>query len=494
MLRGQNSKVKKSSIISFGSFFNLIYEIVIYLITIIVLGEFFRNTVASLLLPLLLAFLLYIRRFIRNNVSFPIYGILLFFALSLLVATALQVSVDTWDYGELLRCAANYVLNGEMSTDYFAIYPNNKLWEGLLILYFNIIKVFFANITANQLYYASTVLSSALVVGGVSVIWKIIGKDFYNMLFILCCLPLWLYSTFAYTDTITFLLVALFIWIIDSNELEASDVSLKSYFIYAFIGFLAAFGYSIKPTFIICIIAFLCIKICCCGFNRKKVICIVLFAAVFLISKVSISNLCDSIIVVSEEATDRYETPASHYLMMGLNRDSNGGYHADDVAYTQSFLTYDEKVEANITEYKRRIKEHGVFSTIKFMLITKTTRTWANSLLNINMYLAREPLRPSLLHEFVIEDGRFFNITVIYSWIYYMIMTIGMFLSGFIKDDSGNNTIKIMRLTVVGVFIFYAFWECNSRYLFQFLPCMLLVSIDGWKKTLMRLKQNDTYV
>ena len=50
--------------------------------------------------------------------------------------------------------------------------------------------------------------------------------------------------------------------------------------------------------------------------------------------------------------------PVTHFIMMGLHE--NGEWNQKDIAYTMSYDTKREKIEANVNEIKRTLKEYGI--------------------------------------------------------------------------------------------------------------------------------------
>ncbi|MDO5427168.1 MAG: hypothetical protein Q4F54_05885 [Coriobacteriia bacterium] len=61
---------------------------------------------------------------------------------------------------------------------------------------------------------------------------------------------------------------------------------------------------------------------------------------------------------------------ATHYFMMGLNDESEGCYSADDVAFSRSFKTIDERRSANIDKAIERINQLH-FDGLAFLIAKK---------------------------------------------------------------------------------------------------------------------------
>lgn len=416
---------------------------------------------------------------IANFRKIPFIIVLLFLPALIFVAGNLQVSTNTWDYGGLLNNAAEYVLSGSISnTNYYAVYPNNKMWLTVLVLFFKIVKVIAPSADAGLLFEASTYFSAVIVWCVFAVFYKIVDGNLHKCMFLILCLPIWCYSTFAYTDVAIMLLITCLLYVIQKRK------SNNNTWLYIVLGFMLGYGYLVKPTFFIAYIAIIMIT----GISVIKLKLykqVLLFVGSLTMTVIILTAICNRIIPISEADSQRWQMPATHYFMMGMNPADNGGYVQEDVMYTKSFETQEAKKTANLDMLKERLSEKGIDGTVKFIFINKTFRTWGNSYLNAPMYLAREPLHDTILHEFVLEEGKYFKFFTLYCWVYHLFMLAGLVLSGGFAIKSNNPDeliIRISRLTVLGLFAFLSIWECNSRYLVAFMPMIILVSIDGWSK------------
>ncbi|WP_155242037.1 hypothetical protein [Butyrivibrio fibrisolvens] len=409
----------------------------------------------------------------------PFVIVLLFLPVLMLVAEKLQVSTNTWDYGGLLNNAAEYVLSGSIAnTNYYAVYPNNKMWLTVLVLFFKIVRTIIPSADIGLLFEASTYFSAVIVWCVFAVFYKIVDGNLYKSMFFILCLPIWCYSTFAYTDVAIMLLITCLLYVIQKRK------SNNNIWLYIVLGFMLGYGYLVKPTFFIAYIAIIMIT-SISVIKLKLYKQVLVFIGALGMTVILLTTICSRVIPISEDDAQRWQMPATHYFMMGMNPADKGGYVQEDVIYTQSFETQESKKAANIAILKERLSEKGIGGTVKFIFINKAFRTWGNSYLNAPMYLAREPLHETILHDFVLEEGKYFKFFTFYCWIYHLFMLTGLVLSGGFAIKSKNSDeliIRISRLTVLGLFAFLSIWECNSRYLVAFMPMIILVSIDGWSK------------
>ncbi len=456
----------------------------IFYIVFMVVFSSFQIPIVAVAFPIFVCAFLFIAYRLRCR-KMPFVMILLFLPMLMIVARQLQVSTNTWDYGGLLNSAAEYVLNGEIAdTNYYAVYPNNKMWLAVLILLFKIVTFFVRDADSSFLFGVSTYFSAFMVWCVIFLFYRIVEGNIYKCMYLIMCLPLWCYCTFAYTDIATMLMITCLIYIIKVRK------SNQNVMFYICLGIMLVLGYLIKPTFFIAYIAIMMIA-CIYIIKYKLYRQLLIFVVTVCISTTILSAICNKIVPISEAEADRWQMPATHYFMMGMNQADNGGFVQEDVMFTKSFETQEAKKAANIEELKHRLSEMGIIGTIKFVFISKLNRTWGNSTLNAPMYLAREPQHNTILHSFVLESGRFYNLFRAYCWIYHLFTLAGVALSGIWALKKSNRDIlivRISRLTILGLFAFLSIWECNSRYIVAFIPMIILVSIDGWSKTIINTR------
>lgn len=68
---------------------------------------------------------------------------------------------------------------------------------------------------------------------------------------------------------------------------------------------------------------------------------------------------------------DEWEYPLTHWIMMGLNEKSDGGYMQEDVAYTATFETRKERTEENVRVILARLRCFGASDYIQFIFSIK---------------------------------------------------------------------------------------------------------------------------
>ena len=81
-------------------------------------------------------------------------------------------------------------------------------------------------------------------------------------------------------------------------------------------------------------------------------------------------------------------------------------------------------------------------------------------------------------------------IGLIYSWLYYIVLIVGILLSGIfaIRRTNEQHKMLVLRIALFGIILFLSIWECNSRYLVAFIPVLIMTSADGIFMTREKIK------
>ncbi|MDE6603716.1 MAG: glycosyltransferase family 39 protein [Lachnospiraceae bacterium] len=480
---------------------NCISVLFFYLVCIVALKSMISESylAAIVLLPALVGFGKLYRKYKKTDMDLRLdeeikkYRVLIWCCLqtlSIIVMVIMTVNLRvkfSWDWGKLISTAVSKVVTGEWSAmEYYSRYPNNQAWLLCLTAYFKFIRLMIPVATEKTFYVAAILVSIAFTQITLWLVYQTARILFSEKRALLVgmigliCLPFYLYAQFAYTDTISMMMVifAAYIYLkLKSSKGNGNCIGL---------GFLlvvtSVLIFNIKILGFIAIIAMVLDSILNCDNYRKLIFilisCFVLWGAGTKISVMVIENK----LPMTDEMADRYEFSWTHWVMMGMNK--KGGYSEDDVAFSKSVVSFEERQEAEISELKRRITGYGVKGTLNHLFNTKLSRTWGKSCLAGDDYIHRKPYSENSLWQRLFGVGEDLHwIVLTYSWIFHILMILGMFLEGIysLKEDAGSRKFMMLRYTVLGVGIFLTLWECNSRYLLPFLPVMILLSSRGWE-------------
>ncbi|MGN1432925.1 MAG: glycosyltransferase family 39 protein [Ruminococcus sp.] len=363
----------------------------------------------------------------------------------------------------------------EKGSVYLIRYPNNLALVFLLSAVYRLCNLVLGYVPSIVPVIINAFAINISVLLTVFTARKIFGNRRAIFVLLLCFLfaPFYTYVPYYYTDSLSmpFCVGAIYLFIIALS----SEKKIQKYVLLALSGVLVFLGYKLKGSLIIILAAVLIYVVL--KMNIKQMLCIALaviagFGSVFAIYTAAFNSLG----IVTEEQSDRYEYPYTHWVMMGLK--GLGHYNLKDSNYTNSFENKSEKQEANIEEIKNRIKNLGADGLTEH-IFNKAVWTWEDGTYYISHHI-KDSKRENILHSFVLTEGENHIYFFIYSNGFQLLLILLMLLS-ILKGckDPDVNILTLFKGIIFAAFIFFLIWEARSRYLYNFTPLFILVAVDG---------------
>jgi len=257
------------------------------------------------------------------------------------------------------------------------------------------------------------------------------------------------------------------------------------------------FGYKIKPQIGIVTISILIIE--CLNFlnsfiklNKntaqlkrwssvlKKRLCVIV--GVLLISVLSMNVITQ---VCHIYVDDERSFGAEHFLMMGMNSERQGIYSQEDVNFSASFPTKEERKSATLIEIKDRINEHGAIGLVNLakskLLTTYNDGSYAwtheGSFFIKTFDHGNSKIR-DFFENLYYRDGQYQN--YFYNFVQSVWLAV-LFFSIFCAFSKRDDEVGILMLTVIGLTLFEILFEARARYLFTNIPIYILLAVIGLK-------------
>lgn len=174
----------------------------------------------------------------------------------------------------------------------------------------------------------------------------------------------------------------------------------------------------------------------------------------------------------------------AHFIMMGLNPDTNGGFLEKDVVYTSSYAE-DKRTQADMDMIQKRLEDYGPVGLLehleKKLLTDYGDGTWAwgaegnfyTELLE-NKNQGMSPFLKSVYY----YNGDRYTYFCSYSQMVWMLLLSGCFFAFiFWKKDRSEKAFTIM-LALIGLTLFELIFEARARYLYCYVP--LYVLLGSW--------------
>lgn len=300
-----------------------------------------------------------------------------------------------------------------------------------------------------------------------------------------------------YTDTYGMLCPALAL----ASVACVRDDRLRS----ALVGLLAAVGYAIKPTALFVALACVALLVpraaaalpawrarlrglglrgalrelarartvqaACCG--------LLAFAVGFGVTSAAASSLGRSLGTDPSRAVG-----IPHYLMMGANPSTMGGFNGQDLSYTQSFADPAERNAADLSEWASRIREMGPVGVAR-LATRKTLTNFADGTFaweQEGRFYRSVPGRSEAVKAWygIGNQGSTATSGLPYEPLCQMTWLLVLMGCAVAPRNGGSFMERAMRLALLMLAVFLMVFEARARYLFLFAPYFVLLGVAGW--------------
>lgn len=291
-----------------------------------------------------------------------------------------------------------------------------------------------------------------------------------------------------YTDT--YCLIPMFLSVSFIIESVDNQGNFKFYVYILLSSFFCAISYLLRPSciiFIIAIFIFLIINL------YKKNIRVLLFKSVPLFMLGSFATLFSFNTFIENQTILNLDlskkVPITHFVLLGSsgNEDKknelHGTWNAQDIKTTHSGKTTEEKSKLAWNAFKERTRKRGVTRTVKFYMQKYIQNTDSGVVgyhrdgLWIHSIYSPEGTFQNKIQQIYNEDGRLrptFNFLCQIVWILTLIFAI---IGTWNRKDW---IVSLISLTIFGGLLFLLIFESGgTKYLFQYLPWIIILSSVG---------------
>lgn len=390
--------------------------------------------------------------------------------------------------------------HGKMDLDYSYMqqYTNNHFVVVLFYYFYKILSM----LAITKIWIPTIILNIACIDLGIYITYRtakrLKGMGCANLVlvFFLLCPTTYVWLTTAYTNTFSFPFVMAILYL--CLWLRGGEPNLKNIVKCILLGLAVVVGYLVRPTTILPIIAMVLFSVVKFfeeplmvkrkemrmvnpEWNLTKRISgkrntLIKMAVVLLacgVTWVGCQMLLDRHID-REKITGQF--PVVHWIMMGLNERTGGGFASEDVAYTKSFQGVEAKKEADVKRLKERVVRMGPAGLLRQGFI-KMARVWAvgdDDSLKKSSYAHDYPV---LYERFMGSGNGWF---LFYMQAFRMAIYVLLFISVLRQIRQGDcKEIFLYTLTFLGAVLFFLIWEANMKYNICFMGVYLLLMADG---------------
>lgn len=398
--------------------------------------------------------------------------------------------ITGWD-SQIIVEIASYLSEGwvpKVYHSYLSFYPNNLLMTWIYSILFKISTVFYG---INPIYFSILFQSFLACLTGylLFLIVKNISRVLYAYIVwfiyvIHIAINPWI--SILYSDSLALIFPILIIWLYQQME-NGKNIKIK----WSLIGFFSYIGFKIKPQVFIVVIAIFIVESLKLIINCDKSTLIIRVKSYlsFIISLILTLIFCNVFIFsnLNLEINSEDKVTISHYLMMGLNYETNGTYSYDDVLLSQFSKSITERKERNYDVINQRLTEMKFNGLVKHLakkslvIYGDGTYAWMQE----GNFFAREfddrnsIISPFLKSIYYGDNYKLFSTFKHMIWLIIIIGTCGVFLY-FYQSNKPNSIIFVMVISLIGLFLFEILFEARARYLFIYIPFYIIIALYGW--------------
>ncbi len=378
----------------------------------------------------------------------------------------------------------------DLSTEYFSMYPNQILMEGL----FQRIVQLGAMIGVDNEYLCLVVVgcvSTIVSMVAISFIAKRIAgytAGYCTMILdaIFVGLSPWIFVPYSDTYGMLFTcLVLLFYVCIENRFVKAAGIT-----------FFSIVGYMIKPTIVFALLAIIIVEVLrFVASDKRKQLLTAMKAKAALGAGIATSaivacmlaiGLTNQIKDIGLEIDEDAAFSATHFLMMGFNTESMGVWIEDDVLFSQSYPDPESRSKANLSAWLERVRDAGPIGIAKLML-QKSLSNYADGTFawerEGNFYFFTNGTSDLVQSIYGIDsaDPPFEreNLFAPSAQILWLLVLLGAFAC--LCRRKPSKQIEVMTLALLMLSVFLMLFEARARYLYLYAPYFVLLATIGWQ-------------
>ena len=185
-----------------------------------------------------------------------------------------------------------------------------------------------------------------------------------------------------------------------------------------------------------------------------------------------------------------------HFVMMGLNQETNGVYSDADVVFSSVIRSSEERKQAQIGEIKRRLDSMSaddMLSHLKKKTLTNYadgTFAWGCEGGFYQEWIEDKDERLSpFLKSLIDTQGEWYSVTQSGFQSIWLILLLGCVLCGVADWNQENDIWRVMMLSLVGLTVVELILEARARYLYIYAPFYVMLGTMGVWRMLDRMKR-----
>jgi len=333
-----------------------------------------------------------------------------------------------------------------------------------------IVNVLFVNLAGLFTYLCAYKITNSVKISKIS--WLLFS--------LLVSLSPWISVPYADTFSIFLPILILYLYI-------AIDPDKKMGLKWFSIGFLSFYGATIRKTVLVVLIAIIVVETLKAFTQMDKKIWVNILLSLVLVGLsifpvMIIGSLSDDLLGV--EINDEESFSIYHLAMMGLNEETNGVFSQEDIDFSASFKTIEERNEKNLEVIEKRLRDFGFFGYLKFLgekslvIFSDGSFAWGVEGDFYQSIPERSNGISTFLKEIYYNDGSWNPLLLTFQQIIWFVILLLLPLMGILgKQPESNRT--VLMLAIIGLVVALLIFEARARYIYHYTPLFVLGASIG---------------
>lgn len=292
-----------------------------------------------------------------------------------------------------------------------------------------------------------------------------------------CCLPLYLAAGVLYTDTFSAPFVVLTLYF--ALRTVRAQKGAQQLGLAALTGLLALIGGQIKMTVFIVLIAAVIVFALSLRPGRAA-LCALLSAGIALGGTAAVHEYMLGE-VIDPDVYAQQNTPAIHWVMMSIPTSDNpyGGF-SGDYSITWGMMdegaSHEEVMSSIYTRMRDRIYTLRYPNRLLLAMLRKNAAAMGDGTFGMTEMLDDDPVRPNAVSTVVLAAGEHFPLYSAICTGFFMgdlVLALLACLRAIRRRETGG---AMAYIAMFGMMLFLMLWEARSRYLFCFVPVLLVLA------------------
>lgn len=356
---------------------------------------------------------------------------------------------------------------------------------GFMLILTGINKLLLALGVDNR-FYTLVILQAALYVPAVYLLLAMARErrgvrcEIMLTLLLALCLPLYLAAAVLYTDTFSLPFVIFTLYF--AQRVPRKDTLSGALMQAALCGLTALIGCQIKMTVAIVLIA--AVIVWMLTMKPVRALAAAALSCALLVGGTMGVHRAMTMYVLDPAMVAQHNTPTIHWVMMSIPSSDNpyGGFSSDygtTWGMQEAGATQDEVMDSILSRMKDKIYTLRYPDRLFRAVMRKNAAAFGDGTFGMTEMLDDGPVRENAVSAVVLEGRPLYRV--------YFAVTTGLWhaallfaaLSVYADIKTRRREGAIVTIAVFGLMLFMMLWEARGRYIFNFVPLVLLLAADG---------------